>query len=429
MSTFHILVPTHVMPDVKSVTTMFFDNLLEALKKNTKVHVTWLVYTSAKFSSSTRENSDTSILDIHDFKNAVEVMQKVKPDIIYASPTWSFIDYALSSTAKSFGIPAFCMIYSEISSKTTTSKKLKSHLTRFFQNSVLTDAEQNKKRFMKRGRFFIYKYLFLLRTKMALKSDRLHTIFMIWKFILSDTLDPKIGSDVIQFFEDERSLKQKLDIGFKRSNLIITGNPIYDTAFHKISNQKNTEKKDGVIRALFAPSTLYEHGFWTSKQREYAVKETVGQIIKNGKGMSITVKIHPSSSVLSDYKSLIHSIDSSIPVYQKSDIQDFLKDSDLEITFASSTAEVYALLAKKPIIICNFFNIQGDVFLERGLAIDCKDPSSIITSIDTALSSNPASEQKREDFIREFMYKWDGRAAERICDKIMELVEKRKVNQ
>ena len=99
------------------------------------------------------------------------------------------------------------------------------------------------------------------------------------------------------------------------------------------------------------------------------------------------------------------------------------------ISFQSSTAEVYALLAKKPIIICNFFNIQGDVFLERGLAIDCKESSSIIPSIHMALSSNLASEQKREDFIREFMYKWDGRAAERICDKIMELVEKRKVNQ
>ena len=87
MNTLHILVPTHVMPDVKSVTTMFFDNLLGALKKKTNVHVTWLVYTPEKFTLPKEENSDITILDIHDFKNAIEVLHKVKPDIIYASPS------------------------------------------------------------------------------------------------------------------------------------------------------------------------------------------------------------------------------------------------------------------------------------------------------------------------------------------------------
>lgn len=203
MNNTHILIPTHVMPDIKSVTTMFFDNLLCALKKKTNVHVTWLVYTPDKFRSSFEKNLDSNVLDIHDFKNAVEVLQKVKPDIIYASPTWSFIDYALSSAAKSLDIPTFSMIYSDIFSKKTTSKRLKSNFTRFFQNSVLTDTENNKKQFMRRGRFFIYKYLFLLRTKIVLKTDVFHTLFIIWKFILSNTVDPKFGSDIIQFLENE----------------------------------------------------------------------------------------------------------------------------------------------------------------------------------------------------------------------------------
>lgn len=429
MNTLHILVPTHVMPDVKSVTTMFFDNLLGALKKKTNVHVTWLVYTPEKFTLPKEENSDITILDIHDFKNAIEVLHKVKPDIIYASPSWSFIDYALSSAAKSFGIPTFSMIYSDIFSKKTTTKRVASNFTRFFQNSTPTDTEQNKKQFMGRGRFFIYKYLFLLKTKMSLKSDRLHTIFIIWKFILSDTLDPKIGSDVIQFLENENSLKQNLDIGFKRSNLIITGNPIYDVVFEKLFKEKLSKNKDSVINVLVAPSTLYEHGVWTKYQRDTTIKEVIKTLNENKEKISVTVKIHPSSSVLSEYQSLVNSIDSSIPVYQKGDILDFLVNADVMISFEGSTAEVFALLSKTPIVICNFFNLKDDVFLHRELAIECKDSFHLISAIYDALSSNFSFSQKRDNFIQEFMYSWDGCAGERISSKLIELFDQRKLNQ
>ena len=218
MNTINILIPTHVMPDVKSVTTMFFDSLLNTLKKKINVHITWLVYTTEKFIPSKGVNSDVTILDIHDFKNAVEILSKIKPDIIYADPSWSFIDYALSSAAKSFSIPTFSMINSDIFSKKTKITQLTFNFSRFFENSIPTDTVQNKKQFMKRGRFYIYKYLFLLRTKINLKTDIIHTLFVIWKYILSDKLDPKFGSDVIQFLENKNSFKQKLDVGFKRSN-------------------------------------------------------------------------------------------------------------------------------------------------------------------------------------------------------------------
>ena len=298
MNTLRILIPLHTTPDTKSVITMFFENFLPVIKNRTKVQTMWLVYTPDKLALIPQNNSEDIILDIHNYKNALDVIQKEKPDIIYASETWQFIDYALSSTAKIFHIPVFCVAYSDIWITKSTTKNIISNLSRFFQNSIPTDTEQHKKKFMKRGRFYIYKYLFLLRTMMALKTDRLQTIFTIWKFVFLDRLDPRFASETIQFLENESLIKQRLDLGFKKSNLIVTGNPIYDAAFHKMSNQKNTDKKDDIIRVLFAPSTLYEHGFWTGKQREYAVKETVRQIIKNGKKMSITVKIHPSSAVL-----------------------------------------------------------------------------------------------------------------------------------
>lgn len=365
-----------------------------------------------------------TILDIHDYKNAVEVIQKEKPDLIYGGGSWNFIDYALSSAAKFFNIPVFCMVYSEIAIQKNKKDIFKSNISRFFQKSVPTDTEIDTKKFMKRGRFYIYKYLFLLRTKFAIKSERIHTIFKIWKFIFSDMNSNVFANDTLHFLENENLLNQKINLGFNKSNLFVTGNPIYDMSFHKITNQKNIDTKNNIVRVLFVPSTLYEHGFWTRDQRDFAVKETVRQII-NYEKMTLTVKIHPSSSILSDYESLVHSIDTSILVYQKGFIQDLLNNFDVILTFQSSTTEVYAMLADKPIVICNYFDLQGDAFLERGLAVDCKEPSSLLASINLALINNLATVQKREDFIRESMFKWDGRSAERICNKLIELYEKK----
>lgn len=425
MQSIRILIPLHTLPDVKSVTTIFFESLLSALKTKVNVHILWLVYTPDRIDSENRHYLGSTILDIHDYQNAVDVIKKEKPDLIYANGTWNFIDHALSSAAKFCGIPAFCIVYSDIWIKKNLTENISSNITRFFQSSIPTDTEKNKKKFMKRGRFYLSKYIFLLKTKFAIKRDIIQTLFTIWKFVFLDKLDPRFANDTIEFLENESLLKQRIEMGYKNSNLIVTGNPIYDLAFQKLSDSKLSDKKDNKICVLFAPSTLYEHGFWTKKQREYAVKETIKELSKNKNETSVIVKIHPSSSVLSDYDSLVNSIDSSVHIYQKGDILEFLNNSDVIISFQSSTAEVYALLSGKPIVICNFFDLKGDAFLERGLAVDCKEPSSLLTSINLALLDNPATEQKREDFIREFMFKWDGRSAERICNKLIELSEKK----
>lgn len=420
-----ILVPIHTLPDVKSITTILFENLLSVLKTKVNVHILWLVYKPDKLILENQQYTDHTILDIHNYENAVDVIKKEKPDLIFAEGSWGLIDYALSSAAKFCNIPTFGVAFSAIQLEKNLLENISSNITRFFQNSIPTDTKQNKKKFMKRGRFFLFKYIFLLKTKFIVKKDIIHTLFIIWKFIFLDKLDPRFAND-LELLENESLLNQRIKLGFKKSNLIVTGNPIYDSSFHKLSNFKLSEKKDNKIHVLFAPSTLYEHGFWTKKQRDYAVKETINELSKNKNKISVTVKIHPSTSILDDYESLINSIDSSIHIYQKGDILEFLNDSDVIISFMSSTVEVYGLLYGKPIVICNYFDLKNDVFLERDLAVDCKDSSSLLNSINFALTENPYTDQKRDNFIREFMYTWDGCASERICDKIIELYEKNK---
>lgn len=422
MNNLKILVPLHTLPTSKSLTTIFFDELLPVLKTKVNVHVLWLVYTPNKISLTNSQYENYTILDIHNYNNAIDVIQKEKPDLIFAETSWGFIDYALSSAAKFCNIPAFGIASNSLAIEKNLIENISSNAIRFFQNSIPTDSKQSNKFFMKRGRFFLFKYFFLLKTKFAMKKDIIHTLFTIWKFVLSDKLHIIFANDVVEFLESESLLNQRIKLGQKKSNLVVTGNPIYDSTFQKLSISKISDKKDGFINVLFAPSTLYEHGFWTHKQREFAVKETIRELRKN-KNISITVKIHPSASILHEYESLIHQIDPLIPIYQKGDITKFLKNADVILSFQSSTAEVFALLSGKPIIICNFFDIKEDIFLERGMAVDCQNSSNLTKSIDCALKMNPATKQKCDDFIKDYLYKVDGLSSERISNEILKLIK------
>jgi len=94
-----ILTIHNTMPNVKSYTTILFENVLPILRIKTKVHMTWLIYQPEKLNLKDEER-ETTILDIHDFKNAVEVVNKVKPDVIYVFPGLNIPDYTLALAAK-----------------------------------------------------------------------------------------------------------------------------------------------------------------------------------------------------------------------------------------------------------------------------------------------------------------------------------------
>ncbi len=76
MKNLKILVPLHTLPDVKSVTTIFFESLLSVLKTKVNVHILWLVYTPERIDSTNWNHSDSTVLDIHDYENAVDVIKK-----------------------------------------------------------------------------------------------------------------------------------------------------------------------------------------------------------------------------------------------------------------------------------------------------------------------------------------------------------------
>ena len=73
------------MPEIKSITTLFFENLLPVLKLHVNIHMIWLVYQPDRINPPQKISDNVTIEDIHDYDNAIELLQKQKPDLIFAS--------------------------------------------------------------------------------------------------------------------------------------------------------------------------------------------------------------------------------------------------------------------------------------------------------------------------------------------------------
>ena len=222
---------------------MFFENILPVLKQHVNVHVIWLVYQHEQINKLKKISTDFTIIDFHDYDNAVKLLQKQKPDIIFADASRAFIDYALSTAAKFVGIPTFSMFWSDwyyfpISNKT---KYVILNLSRFFSGSIPTDKNQNQNWPMRRGRFFMSKYFFLAKTQRAVKMNLFKIIqnfFMLFTQSLFNTPIDSRFSTTLHFLEDGKLQKSLIKSGFQKSTLIVTGNPIFDEPLKKMMNKK-----------------------------------------------------------------------------------------------------------------------------------------------------------------------------------------------
>lgn len=425
--TIKILALHPTSPDIKSVTTQVFDNLLPVLKTKANIHMIWFVYKPERIENT---GSDSiTILDIHDHENALEILKDTNPDIVFANSDPNLIDYAFSQAAKFLHIPVVSPFFSR-GPQISRTRLVKSRINALLQNSIPSDTDKDQKQFMKRGRFFVYKYMFLLKTQKAMKMNVfniLQNFFILLQAHFRTGQDFLIDSrfaNTLHWLDSQYYFKSLIDAGFEKSSIVITGNPMYDPVFQKLQKLSPVIKNDDKIRILFLTNGMYEHGFWTREQRDLIVSQIISEISKYKNEMSLVVKIHPSSEVLADYQKLITPIDSTIPIYQKGDVLEFLNKADVVIGFQANSALEYSLISKKPIIICNFYDLKGDLFLERRLALECKDVASLIPAIKKIIIENPATSKKLEQYIQDNLYKADGKSSERLCNAVLNLLDK-----
>jgi CDP-glycerol glycerophosphotransferase (TagB/SpsB family) len=434
-----ILISLHTMPTIRSYKQIILNELIPILKKNIEVKIFWFIYMPEKNNQITSNNIDEVILDIHDFKNAVDVIQKIKPDIIYSSPTNNLPDYALNLAAKYLKIPTIGEIMNDSITDIKSKEILKYLVKGFLSNSVPTDTTTDtteKKQFLRRGRFFIFKYRFLLRTQKVIGISSIKRIKDCFTLVKDTYFEPIRGynprfSCTHHFVESELIMKQLIKNGFNKMSLTITGMPVHDPLFRIINKNMNTVKRSSKekIEILFLTHSLLEHGFQTKEEREYIIKGIINEFTKISDKYNLIVKIHPSSENILDYESIIKPINPEIKIIQKGDIFEYIKNADVVITYSTSTAPKHAILFKKPVIICNFFELKNDPLLLNHLAYDCKKLKELIPIIKKSQNLELLTEEKINNFTNEYFYKLDGKSAERMCNEILKIFNQIKLKK
>jgi hypothetical protein len=408
-----ILIPLHTLPTIPLVHTRIIESILPYLEKKYTVELNWFVYTPNKIKLKSKKHK---ILDIHNYSNAVEVIKDTKPDIIYTHATSSLDPhFAISLAAKFLNIPVFSGIWADRWLKTNNKKQFLSYITQFLENR-------------ERMKFFIFKIFFVNNTLKVVGFSKLESILKLYKiskkyFKNNKGYDPEFPSEL--HWLENNSLFDEMDkLGYKKDSLVVTGNPLYDLPIKRIRDFKYHQKTNKKIQVLFVTSLIAEHGIWTVKQRDEVVKKVVGHIATNKK-FNLEIKIS-SLENYSKYSSLVHSIDKNIRIYQDGDFMDYLEKADVVISFSGVTSvAIFTLLARKPLIITNFFNSKGDKVLENEIAMDCQNPLQLTNLIQSRLEKN--NEEKIEKFINETFYKEDGNASERLSKSLINLIEKNRI--
>jgi len=418
MKTIKILVPIHTMPDIPSNISLGIENIISEFEKTYLVKQIWVVYKPNKFIQT--ELNSVKILDYHNFPNALKILKQEKPDIIFATPSFNFIDYAFSLAGRFLKIPVVSSFNRAFIPKVFP----KSYINLIFKNSVSSDNDNLNHQVMRSGKFIFSKLCFLFKTQLKIKMN-LFEIFkdyiIMLKLYRSDSLllsNPRF-STTLHWLSSEDMVEPLIAAGYNSESLVVTGHPMFDKFFQKNLNSKPSEENDK-IKILFAPASMYEHGLYTKEEQDELIKKIILALSKNKNIFELIVKIHPSSGNISNYSKIIKEIDSSIPIFQKGTIEDYLYDTDILLTYKSGTSDILAILANKPVIICNFLNKKGDLLIEKGLAKESRTVEELIQQIKES-SSNPIDDEKIKKFIHDFFYKIDGKSSERICKAIKKI--------
>ena len=412
-----IVIIHYTMPDVPGFVTKMFNGVLPILKEHVDVQARWVIHTEPDL--ATKSKSYSNIINMSNYKNAVEILKQEKPDLIYINPVTSIPDYAFGLAAKYLKIP---VVGSELGNYLFEKK--------IGAASFIQPSAKQKSYFKNKIISFLNKYLFLVRTQTALGWNIFQIIkdfiFFINAFVpifyKCEAHLPKFQVDRI-FVQSDKTIQYLDRLGFDKSKLVSVGDPTYDEFFQLLETSKKSTIKKHKKNILIITALIFGESRRNALlQRKLFVQEVI-KAIPNVE-FEVVIKIHPTSENLEEYTDILESINSEINVTQNTNLVELILNADIIITPVSATAVVCGLIARKPIIIWNVFNVGNDVLIQNELALPCKDKKMILEQIRKAETWIP-SEEKIEQFVREYLHASDGMASARTATEILNYLKKR----
>lgn len=432
-----ILISTPVIPTKKNKLINYVENINKVLKTKTHTELIWLVFQPDKIDP--QGNDEMSILNIHDFNDSVDILRKIRPDCVLTNNnSREPISYSLSLASNFLNIPLVYYYLNDLAPilghvpNVNFKRNASSMLRRFFSNKLPADSETEKK-VMKRGRFFIYKNRFLVKTKRSLGIN----FIGIMRFLIKDLISYfRYKKPVWTNLSDLNLIPNQnwhdflLSLGLDKTKIAITGSPFWDTIYQKVKLREEKRlniKKEG-IKVLIITGSLAEHGIWTYKQRDKYLKRIFYELQKD-KQISFSLKIHPASENKLFYKSFLEKLNISAKIFQHENLWDIIDEYDVVLSYSSSTVHTECAVGGiKTVLLDVGWSFRMAALVEEAITsghfIKCNRFEDILPSIYRLY-------QKEVRFNDEFLraqermtFRFDGKAGERATNAILQVCKK-----
>mgnify|MGYP006100670673 CR=1 FL=1 len=413
-------------PDQESSEIHQIKSILNELKKKVDVYPIWVVFNADKIVKHEKE-TDEKIILFNEYSDAIEILDEFNPDLILTEVEFvsHSIVFTLGARFKKIPIVTYCFVEHF---NVPFSITLKSRLRIFRKGGSLINNETNgdgnllEKINLKKN--------FLKRTLQKIGYNK----FRIWKFILfnyNTQLFSKThgGISLHKFSNGELNLcsselwKNELEsAGFNESKIFVVGNPYLNKILSDVNthNSKYTKSTKN-IRILFCASPMHEHGWLTKVEHKKIITHTINRVLTND-NFEIALKIHPSSSSITEYQEILRSCQEHIKLYQKENILEVLDHYDIMITYGSSMVMMYGVLLKKPILFLDLHSkIKSlNIFYDKTISTLCMNIDEIIPKI-IETDSRKIENASYENFIKKHFVV--SNSSHNSAKKILELLK------
>ena len=420
-----ILVPKIYPPENNDIVSNELKNIFSKLKLHFKIKVYWIVFQPYEFEQYSID--DSIIIDYHKFKNAIEVIDKFKPDIICTEVVLGLNGIAFATAGKFRKIPVVTISHPGHHIKTTKFFQFKMFTRLFLSKKILGDVSNSNKKFG----FFIWamhRYSFLFSTLRKCEKNILELMKIFWIYpriqILSNTfftMHPILSGDLNICFT-KHHYEMLLDSKFDEKTLVITGDPAYDHIYDKMQKKSHSFQNSDKIRILLSLSSMHEHGFLTKEEDDKIVLDII-DIISQKPDFEISLKIHPSSSSYEEYDSLLRKTSYNVKIYQKENTIELMNNYDVMLNYGNSNVVLDVMLTGKPVVKYILNSSQEfNRFYDPSVMIGCTKISELPSAIKKSIQK-PTSDISLTSYIENHIGKYDGKSAERVSNEIKKLVE------
>ena len=222
-----------------------------------------------------------------------------------------------------------------------------------------------------------------------------------------------------------------INLGSEEEKFVKTGHPRYDDLYDQVNKFRaipKIELKKKIAQKLnlnFNKGYILYAGTNYGDQIRKKMVKSILEVMESLKEYELIIKLHPNESpdLIVD---LVKKSGRSWPVIKYYDLYELIMASELLIS-RSSGSEFEAMLMDRNVVDINY-EINDDLyrFIEYGAALRVYDPKELLNSLLIVLNDTKTKESLsvgRKKYIADYLYKFDGKASDRIYELIQKIVK------